>query len=534
MGVRGVLVLFALLTLSACRLVAPSPMPEPTATPSPPATTRPSPAPADTATPRATATATHAAASTPTPNQPAPDYDEALRRPFREVDDQFPNATRYDLDLALDIEAATVSGHERLVYTNAETVPLETLYLRLFPNSPSYGGTMTVTNLMLDGQPIRGERELQGSALRVDLEPALPPEGQIELSLDFSLALPTDQHPADSREPGGGYRQLGYYEQTVALANAYPIVPVYNDEGWNIELAPSHGDAVFADVAFFDVTITGPQRMTLAASGTCGASLTGTEENTWSCIAAPMRDFNAVLRDDYQVESQDVDGVTVKSVFYAEHAEGGGRALDYASDTVRLFNARIGAYPFTELDVVETPTLAGGIEYPGLVVINRSYYADGSERMEWVVVHEVLHQWWYSLVGNDQVDEPWLDEALTQYCTLLYYEDKYGEDVASRLLESVFRRPYEQLQEAGNDKPAGLPVAAYDSSEYGPIVYQKGPLYFHELRQQVGEDAFWEILQRYFDQNRYRIATPEDWLTAVEAVTGEPYRDLYENWIGTQ
>ena len=534
MGVRGVLVLFALLTLSACRLVAPSPMPEPTATPSPPATTRPSPAPADTATPRATATATHAAASTPTPNQPAPDYDEALRRPFREVDDQFPNATRYDLDLALDIEAATVSGHERLVYTNAETVPLETLYLRLFPNSPSYGGTMTVTNLMLDGQPIRGERELQGSALRVNLEPALPPEGQIELSLDFSLALPTDQHPADSREPGGGYRQLGYYEQTVALANAYPIVPVYNDEGWNIELAPSHGDAVFADVAFFDVTITGPQRMTLAASGTCGASLTGTEENTWSCIAAPMRDFNAVLRDDYQVESQDVDGVTVKSVFYAEHAEGGGRALDYASDTVRLFNARIGAYPFTELDVVETPTLAGGIEYPGLVVINRSYYADGSERMEWVVVHEVLHQWWYSLVGNDQVDEPWLDEALTQYCTLLYYEDKYGEDVASRLLESVFRRPYEQLQEAGNDKPAGLPVAAYDRSEYGPIVYQKGPLYFHELRQQVGEDAFWEILQRYFDQNRYRIATPEDWLTAVEAVTGEPYRDLYENWIGTQ
>jgi aminopeptidase N len=65
-------------------------------------------------------------------------------------------------------------------------------------------------------------------------------------------------------------------------------------------------------------------------------------------------------------------------------------------------------------------------------------------------------------------------------------------------------------------------------------VYQKGPLYFHELRQTVGEEAFWQILQRYFEQNRYGIATPEDWLKAVETVTGEQHRDLYEEWIGDQ
>jgi len=524
--------LFGLLILSACRLLAPSPTPDPTAPASGPSTSRPSPTPSDTTAPTATATVTRSP-STLTPSGPAPDYDEALRRSFRDDDEQLPNATRYDLDLTLDIEEAAVSGHERLLYTNAETVPLEALYLRLFPNSPSYGGAMTVTNLTLNGQPVVAVEELEGSALRVDLEPALAPEEQVELSLDFSLALPTDQHPAGSREPGGGYRQLGYYDETVALANAYPIVPVY-DDGWNVELAPSHGDAVFSDVAFFDVTITGPAEMVLAASGTCTSSLEDGETDTWACVAAPMRDFNAVLRDDYRVESEDVDDVTVKSVFYAEHEEGGERALDYATDAVRLFNARIGAYPFSELDVVETPTLAGGIEYPGLVVINTSYYEGGSQRMEWVVVHEVLHQWWYSMVGNDQVDEPWLDEALTQYCTLLYYEDKYGEDVASRLLESVFREPYRQLEETGNDKPAGLPVSAYNSGEYGTIVYQKGPLYFHELREEVGEEVFWEILEQYFEQNRYRIATPEDWLAAVEGVAGEAYLDLYETWIGNQ
>jgi hypothetical protein len=471
------------------------------------------------------------AAGTHPPITPTPDFAQALRAPFRSDEDQFPNATRYDLELAVDPEEVTVTGHEEISYTNTEDIPLDALYVRLFPNTPGYGGTMTVTHLALDGQVVEPIKELEGSALRIPLESPLPPEAHLGLALDFTLALPTDQDPANSRTPSEGYRQLGTYEGTVALANAYPLVPVYDDEGWNVELAPPYGDAVFSDVAFFDVRIAAPATMTLAASGTCTTSATRGGTKSWSCIAGPMRDFNAILGEAYQVMSRDVRGTTVNSVFYAEHDEGGSRALDYASQAVRLFDRRIGPYPFTELDVVETPTIAGGIEYPGLVVINSSYYEGEGGRMEWVVVHEVLHQWWYSLVGNDQVDEPWLDEALVQYCTLLYFEEQHGQDVADTLLESVFQQPYEELMETGRDQPVGLPVAAYSRHDYGPLIYQKGPLYFHALRQVVGEEAFWEILQTYFERNRYRIATSEDWLAAVDAVSGEQHQGLYEAWI---
>jgi hypothetical protein len=426
---------------------------------------------------------------------PTPDFAQALRAPFRSDEDQFPNATRYDLELAVDPEEVTVTGHEEISYTNTEDVPLDALYVRLFPNTPGYGGTMTVTHIALDGLPVEPIEELEGSALRIPLESPLPPEAHLGLALDFTLALPTDQDPANSRTPSEGYRQLGTYEGTVALANAYPLVPAYDDEGWNVELAPTYGDAVFSDVAFFDVRITAPARMTLAASGTCTTSATRGGTKSWSCIAGPMRDFNAIVGGDYEMRSRDVRGTMVNSLFFAEHEEGGSRALGYASQAMRLFDSRIGPYPFTELDVVETPTIAGGIEYPGLVVINGSYYEGEGGQMEWVVVHEVLHQWWYSLVGNDQVDEPWLDEALVQYCTLLYFEEQYGQDVAEMLLESVFWEPYEELQATGCDRPTGLPVAAYSRSDYGPLIYQKGPLYFHELRQLVGAEAFWEILR---------------------------------------
>ncbi len=495
-----------------------------------PPTLSPTPSKAATATPETKAKSD----DTPTPSPSGPSYEQSLRPLVRLDDASLPNATRYRMDLTLNLEHATLSGHQQITYTNTETIPLDAIYLRLFPNTAGYGGQMSVSDLRVNGKPVEPQRELDGSALRLPLNLPLAPEQQVSITLDFSLILPSEDRPSVNEKTADGYRQLGLYKGVVALANAYPIIPVYDDEGWNVELAPSYGDAVFSDAALFDVSITAPQTMTLAASGTCiqvGGDATTT---TWSCAAPLMRDFNALLRENYRVESQDVNGVVVNSVFYPGHDEGGTAALDYASQSVRLFDDRIGRYPFAELDVIESPTLAGGIEYPGLVVINETYYASPqgvSNRMEWVVVHEVLHQWWYSLVGNDQVDEPWLDEALVQYCTLLYYEERYGRDVADRLMQSVFQQPYQELQETGRDQPAGLPVEAYSRRNYGPVIYQKGPLYFHNLREQVGSEAFWDILATYFERNRYRIARPEDWLAAVEAVTGSEYRSLHEAWI---
>jgi aminopeptidase N len=78
-------------------------------------------------------------------------------------------------------------------------------------------------------------------------------------------------------------------------------------------------------------------------------------------------------------------------------------------------------------------------------------------------------------------------------------------------------------------------VASYSPALYSPVVYQKGPLYFHALREEVGDEAFFAILRTYFNRNRYEVATPEEFLTAVKIVTGDEHRSLYERWIiGTE
>lgn len=427
-------------------------------------------------------------------------------------------APRYAISLTVDIAHSQVTGEQQVLYTNTEGVSLRDLYLRLFPNTPGYGGEMRVSSIRLNGEPARPEVRLGESALRLLLNPPLAPMEAVTLSMAFTATVPLTD--------GMGYAQFSYVRGVMALPEAYPLIPVYDDEGWNVEVAPEYGDAVYSDVAFYQVDVTAPPTMTLIASGTCAER----EAGRWSCQAGPVRDFALILGDDYQVASRVAEGVVVNSYFYSDHREGGEQVLRIAVDALTLYSRLFGPYPYGELDVVETPTRAGGIEYPTLVVISDRLYT-GHPRLEGVVAHEVAHQWWYGVVGSDQVDEPWLDEALTQYTTLLYHEFLSSTETAAGILKDDFQATYNRLVEEGNDMPAGLPVAAYSRDLYGPVVYRKGALYFHALRQRVGDEGFFAILRTYYRRHCYGIATPESFLETVKTVTGSEHRDLFERWI---
>jgi aminopeptidase N len=242
-----------------------------------------------------------------------------------------------------------------------------------------------------------------------------------------------------------------------------------------------------------------------------------------------MRDFVFILGDRYERAGQLVEGTVVNSYFYRGYERAGSRALQVAADALVIFADLFGEYPYAELDVVATPNWLGGMEYPGLVVVEDRLYSGGG-LLDWLVAHEVAHQWWFGVVGSDQVDVPWLDEALTQYSTVLYYERTYGENRARAILNS-FAQTHQNLVRSRRDRPAGLSAASYDPNLYWDIVYRKGALYFDSLREAVGDEVFFDILQTYYDRHRYRIATPESFLETVEDVAGDRYLDIYEEWI---
>jgi aminopeptidase N len=222
--------------------------------------------------------------------------------------------------------------------------------------------------------------------------------------------------------------------------------------------------------------------------------------------------------------------VVVNSYFYPGDEAGGEKALQVAIDALSAFTDLFGPYTYTELDVVQTPNYLGGMEYSGLVVLEDSLYPS-VVGVEWLTAHEVAHQWWFAMVGNDQVDDPWLDEALTQYSTLLYYEEVYGPERAEAIRYSQFEQVNESLIQRGRNLPIGMAADEYSSGLYWEIVYDKGALYFHNLREAVGDEVFFDIMRTYYRRHKYEIATPESFLDTVEDVSGDRYEELFEEWV---
>lgn len=434
--------------------------------------------------------------------------------------------TRYGLTLTYDHNTSTLSGSQDVVYFNRQAAALNEIYFRLFANYPLSGGKISVSKTTVNGEPVTPELQAQNTALRVPLATPLAPKESAKLALDFTVTVP--------RVSGQRYDDFIAGDFVTTLPTVYPLIPAYDSNGWHIELPPAYGDLVYADVSLYAVTLTVPSQMLVIASGsTLDVRNNGNDTATWRIAGAPMRDFNINLTSALQKTSAIVGETTINSYFEPSDAENGRKALQVATDAFKLFQNRFGAYPYRELDIVQTPTTAGGIEYPGVIAIGRRLYALKSEQdfFEFATAHEVAHQWWYAVVGNDQVNYPWVDEALAQYSTLLFYEDARGATAGAFVLRNVFQGQYNRAKNDGADAVVNQPVGAFSEQTYGAIVYGKGPLFFDAIRKKMGDDKFIKFLRTYYEKYRYKTAFPDDILKTAEEAYGGSLRDEYQKWI---
>ncbi len=457
--------------------------------------------------------------------------DRAVFRPGlidaeREVVARLPGASVYRLDFQIADDFLRLEGQERVRYTNQEDVTLHEVYFRLFPNTA--GGKAIVSAVKVDDQDVAPTYEFADSALRVPLPTALQPGEQTVIQMDFEVEV--------AQEMAGNYGLFGYFEGVLVLDEFYPAIPVYDDEGWNVEVPPPNGDVTYYDASFYLVRVTAPASLTVVASGIIVGSKHEADHQVLTFAAGPARDFYLAASEKYTVVSETVGETTVNSYAFPEWADGAKLALQYAADALTSFNERLGLYPYTEFDVVSTPMQALGMEYPGAVVIALALY-DPEEKvlglpssvvLESTVAHEVAHQWFYNAVGNDQVDEPWLDEAMAQYLTGLYYVDTYDERAAQNYRSSWDDR-WNRADRA--DIPIGLPSAAYERADYSPIVYGRGPLFITALAEEMGQEPFDQFLRDYYQSHQWGIGTSEAFRELAEQHCHCDLTALFEEWV---
>ena len=433
-------------------------------------------------------------------------------------------ASMYRLEFVIDKDLVHIAGKEEVRYTNREDVPLNEVEFRLFPNI--LGGTMTVSNLKADGESVTPTYELKNSLMIVPLNEPLAIGEETVITMDFALEVPTEVEL--------NYDVLAYYDDVLTLAHAYPMIAVYNEAGWNAELPPQAGDVTFADASFFLVTVTAPKGVTVVASGLESAPVISGRHIVQNVALGPARDFFMAVSNDFEVISETIGGVTVNGYAPKKLQSASRSILDTAIRAIETFSAAYAPYPYTEFDIVATPNLALGIEYPGATAITTRIYTSetygGQTEIyrESTVAHEVGHQWFYNMVGNDQLDDPWLDEALTQFITWEYYRINYGTAGASGF-ESGLRGRWERVENA--PIPIGQPVAAYVDREYGAIVYGRGPLFFDALRDELGDQIFDAFIKDYVHTYAWKIASAADLKALAEKHCNCDLSPIFEKWV---
>ena len=476
--------------------------------------------------PTTTPTATVGADILDTPWDDRSIFKSGLVSAEQSVLSELPKASIYHLAFKIADDLYHVTGTEEVRYTNAENVPLDEVQLRLFPNI--LGGEMTVSNIAVDGQAIQPKFALEDSLLIVPFTNPLEPNQSVILHMDFAVTVP--------RSVELNYGVLAYFEDVLALAHAYPMIAVYDDEGWNAEIPPQSGDLTYADASFYLVRVTAPKDLILVTSGGKVSLEEADRVQTLSVASGPARDFYLVASPIYKEVSKTIGEVTIHSYAAEEFTNGAAMALDVASRALEDYSGRYAPFPYTEFNIVATPTLALGIEYPGMIAItSRVYDVDqdyngtpASVYLEATVAHEAGHQWFYNLVGDDQLDDPWLDESLTQFATLQYYADEYGPNGEQGFRQSLEDR-WNSVGRA--DIPIGLPVAAYSGQEYSAIVYGRGPLFFVALREEMGAEAFDAFLKEYTETLSWGIATPEFLQSLAEEHCSCDLDDIFNEWV---
>ena len=338
-------------------------------------------------------------------------------------------------------------------------------------------GNIRMRPVTVDGVEVAAT--VTGQTIIVPLGGVLPVDATTRIRVRFSARLNTTL---------GGSRWL--FAQANGIADIYRWLP-WVSRRITFE-RPSHADP-FVTPSSRDVrvTITSDRRLDIATTG----ELVSTSSNgrTKTFQATNVRDFTVTASSNFDWRERRVGDTTIR-VWYRPGTRG-AVWLDAAADAFAALESRLGPYGYPTFDVVQSAG-GSGMESPGLIWIPTG---TSVSNLRYLVAHETTHQWFYGIVGSDQVREPFTDEALS--------------DFVSRSILGIHR------SSRCPTRPLDRSIYDYTARCYFEIVYIQGGNLINEAHQLMGSDLFWTTLRGYVEANRHQLVPTARLLRTLDDAT---------------
>jgi hypothetical protein len=450
-----------------------------------------------------------------------------------------PIAQRYDLDVAFDPGAASLTGTIAIAWTNTTGGPQDALPLRLYPNAEHYGeGGITLDAVQVDGVTATVDGDPDDlTVARVPFAEPVAPGASRSVEIAFTTTIPIDS------DGSFGIFRGNSADGTWSLVNWYPIVAGWEPgTGWYLEPLSAGVDPTLVTASAWHGTITHPADYTLVVTGDETTTVDG--DSAVTRIDLPIgRELAMVAVPTETVETTAGDAgdtpvvVTLPRAWAVPGME--ETLLAFAGEAVPRLADWIDAPLAGELDITSAELDGAlGVSWTGAIWLDLGQLAaDGrldeieQESLRFYVYHEIAHQWFSNLVGANTNDHTWMAEGMAGVLAVAVIRDEDGGRAAQGAFAAGVVGPYRAFVNGGQDAVADAPMGTQSGVVHSIVSYGKGGIGFETIRQEIGDDAFFGALARLADADDWGIIMPDQMLAAFETSSGLDLYDLWTFWF---
>lgn len=473
----------------------------------------------------------------------------------------------YEITATLDEPKGVLSGAEKVRYANNSPDTLRTFSLHLYLNAFRPGSRWA------DADSVEGRRRFNDlhdpdfafNHVRQVRLMGRAVEATYPFAPDSTIArfdLPAPLAPGDSMtvemewdaRPSTVPRRQGRAGRRFDFAQWYPKVVVYDRYGW--EEHPLYpGGEFYGEFGTFLVDLDVPADQVVGATGVpvcgdpgwekanrntarpveyqrdyygvstppadaCDGAEPGRKRIRW--YAEQVHHFAMSLNPEYRYEGGHFGNVAVHVLYQPgdEESWGKGVAVERTQTALAWLDQLYGPFGWPQITNVHRIE-GGGTEFPMMI-------HDGSAD-QGLIVHELGHNYAMGLLANNEWREGWLDEGFTSFQTTWFWEmagkpSTYAEDEAQILT----------LDLDGSSEPPSLVAEKYrDFTSYNLAIYSRGELFFHQLREVVGDETMHRILQTFYQRWKYKHVDEAAFRAVAEEVSGQDLSQLFAQFLHT-
>jgi len=490
----------------------------------------------------------------------------------------------YTIKADLDDKQDRISGTLRLEYTNNSPDELDQLVFHLYQNAFDSGSyaqefnaekpdkdqtvfqRIEVGDITVNAMDAKSEQD--NTILFV--YPSAPVKSGETVTIECSFT--TQFGPIHGRMKM--YNAWGWKHFNVV--HWYPRISVYDKKfGWTTD---QHlGNEFYGDFGAFDVELTLPEYYVMDGTGfllnraevlpkelmeklaienfadkpwnEAPSVVVARSEKTktWKFHAENVHDFAWTADPTYRIGSAEAvlpsgKKVVCYSLAQEPHASGWQNAAEYTAKVIELYSKDIGEYGYHKMIVADA---RDGMEYPMLTL-------DGGSDPNYrgLIAHEVGHNWFFGMIGNNETYRASLDEGFTQFLTawamvnlegdsagvgsaLFGWENAFGEMRSNRDL-SVYYGYYFSAIMRGHSPSLSTHSDHFDQpGEYGQV-YSKTATMLYNLQYVLGDELFLAALQHYFDQWKFCHPYFEDFRNSIIQYTKVDLNWFFDQWLESE